>query len=57
MGRRFLSGLTSGLLSAVATAFVREERRDEERAAGAEAPRICSTSVSALIAGRQLPVR
>ena len=50
MFRRFLSGLASDLLSAVAAAFVgEEERHDVERAAGADAPRICSTSVSALI--------
>ena len=67
ISRRFLCGLTSGWLSAeAAVAFLGEERRDAERAAGAEAPRSCSTSVSALISawrrsirlvGRQLPVR
>ena len=38
-------------LSAAAAAFVggEEERRDVERAVGADAPRICSTSVNALI--------
>ena len=46
ISRRFLCGLTSGWLSAeAAVAFLGEERR----AAGAEAPRSCSTSVSALI--------
>ena len=50
ISRRFLCGLTSGWLSAeAAVAFLREERRAAERAAGAEAPRSCSTSVSALI--------
>ena len=50
ISRRFLCGLTSGWLSAeAAVAFLGEERRDAERAAGAEAPRSCSTSVSALI--------
>ena len=50
ISRRFLCGLTSGWLSAeAAVAFLREERRDAEPAAGAEAPRSCSTSVSALI--------
>ena len=50
ISRRFLCGLTSGWLSAeAAVAFLREERRAVERAAGAEAPRSCSTSVSALI--------
>ena len=51
ISRRFLCGLTSGWLSAeAAVAFLGEERRDAERAAGAEVPRICSTSVKALIA-------
>ena len=51
ISRRFLAGLASDLLSAAATAFVvgEEERRDVERAVGADAPRICSTSVNALI--------
>ena len=50
ISRRFLAGLASDLLSAAAAAFVgEEERRDVERAAGADAPRICSTSVNALI--------
>ena len=50
ISRRFLCGLTSGWLSAeAAAAFLGEERRDAERAAGAEASRSCSTSVSALI--------
>ena len=51
ISRRFLAGLASDLLSAAAAAFVgEEERRDVERAVGADAPRICSTSVNALIA-------
>ena len=50
ISRRFLAGLASDLLSAAAAAFVgEEERRDVERAGGADAPRICSTSVNALI--------
>ena len=51
ISRRFLAGLASDLLSAAATAFVggEEERRDVERAGGADAPRICSASVNALI--------
>ena len=52
ISRRFLAGLASDLLSAAAAAFVgcgEEERRDVERAFGADAPRICSTSVKALI--------
>ena len=50
ISRRFLCGLTSGWLSAeAAVAFLGEERRDAERAAGAEAPRSCSTWVSVLI--------
>ena len=50
ISRRFLCGLASGWLSVVAAvAFLGEERRDAERGAGAEAPRSCSTSVSALI--------
>ena len=49
ISRRFLAGLASDL-SAAAAAFVgEEERRDVERAPGADAPRICSTSVKALI--------
>jgi len=48
MDRRFGFGLASGSLSATA-AFFREERRGEERAGGADAPSICSTSVNALI--------
>ena len=49
--RRFLSGATSDLLSvAAAAAFLgEEERRDVGRDGGADAPRICSTSVNALI--------
>ena len=50
MGRRFRSGLAPDVLSwaaAAARVLVEEERR--ERDAGAEAPRICSTSVKALI--------
>ena len=44
ISRRFLCGLTSGWLSAeAAVAVLGEERRDAERAAGAEAPRSCST--------------
>ena len=40
ISRRFLCGLTSGWLSAeAAVALLGEERRDAERAAGAEAPR------------------
>ena len=50
ISRRFLCGLASGWLSVeAAVAFLGEERRDAERGAGAEAPRSCSTSVSALI--------
>ena len=50
ISRRFLAGLASGWLSAAAAAFVgEEERRDLERSVGADAPRICSTSVNALI--------
>ena len=50
ISRRFLAGLASDLLSAAAAAFVgEEERRDVERAVGADAPTICSTSVNALI--------
>ena len=50
ISRRFLAGLASDLLLAAAAAFVgEEERRDVERAVGADAPRICSTSVNALI--------
>ena len=52
ISRRFLAGLASDLLSAAAAAFGgggEEERRDVERAFGADAPRICSTSVKALI--------
>ena len=50
ISRRFLAGLASDSLSAAAAAFVgEEERRDVERAVGADAPRICSTSVNALI--------
>ena len=48
ISRRFLAGLASDL-SAAAAAFVgEEERRDVERAPGADAPRICSTSVKDL---------
>ena len=44
ISRRFLAGLASDLLSAAAAAFVggEEERRDVERAGGADAPRICA---------------
>ena len=51
ISRRFLAGLASDLLSAAAAAFVggEEERREVERAFGADVPRICSTSVNALI--------
>ena len=51
ISRRFLAGLASDLLSAAAAAFVggEEERRAVERGFGADAPRICSTSVNALI--------
>ena len=51
ISRRFLRGLTSALLSgAVAAAFLGEEdRRDLDRDDGADAPRICSTSLNALI--------
>ena len=51
ISRRFLAGLASDLLSAAAAAVGggEEERRDVERAFGADAPRICSTSVNALI--------
>ena len=39
ISRRFLAGLASDLLSAAAAAFVgEEERRDVERAGGADAP-------------------
>ena len=52
ISRRFLAGFASGLLSAAAAAFVGEEaRRDVERAGGGDAPRICSTSVSAFDLG------
>ena len=65
ISRRFLAGLASDLLSAAAAAFVgEEERRDVERAGGADAPRICSMSVNALpgggrfrFGGWRLPVR
>ena len=53
IGRRFLSGLASDLLSAVAAAagfLLEEDRREVERDAGrADAPSISSTSVNALI--------
>ena len=50
ISRRFLAGLASDLRSAATAAFVGEdEGRDVERAVGADAPRICSTSVNALI--------
>ena len=53
MGRRFLSGLASDLVStgAVATGFfVDEDRREVERDDGrGDAPSISSTSVNALI--------
>ena len=53
IGRRFLSGLASDLLSAPAAAagfLVEEDRREVERDdGGADGPRICSTSVNALI--------
>ena len=52
IGRRFLSGLAPDLLSAeaaVATFLVEEDRREVERAAGVDAPRICSASVNVLI--------
>ena len=46
--RRILSGWTSDLLSAPACALLGEdERREVERLAGADVPRICSTSVNA----------
>ena len=48
MDRRFRFGFASDSLSATA-AFLREERRGEGRAVGADAPSICSTSVNALI--------
>ena len=52
ISRRFLAGLASGLLSVAAAAFVgEEERRDVKRAVGADAPRICSTSVQRLDLG------
>ena len=39
ISRRFLCGMTSGWLSAeAAVAFLGKERRDAERAAGAEVP-------------------
>ena len=49
ISRRFLAGLASDLSAAAAAFGGEEERRDVERAAGADAPRICSTSVNALI--------
>ena len=53
IGRRFLSGSASDLLSAadVAAGFlVEEDRREVERGdGGPDVPRICSTSVNALI--------
>ena len=51
ISRRFLRGLTSELLSgAVAAALLgEEERRDLDRDDGADASRICSTSLNALI--------
>ena len=50
ISRRFLTGVASDLLSTATAPFVgEEERRDVERAFGADAPRICSTSVNALI--------
>ena len=50
IGRRFLGGLASDLLSAVATAAVPDLEERRARAGGAaKAPRSCSTSVSALI--------
>lgn len=52
ISRRFLRGLTSALLSGAvaAAAFLGEEdRRDLDRDDGADAPRICSTSLNALI--------
>ena len=53
ISRGFLAGLDSDLLATAAAAFVvgEEERRDVERAFGADAPRICSTSVNALDLG------
>ena len=52
ISRRFRAGLASDLPAAAAAAFVgEEERRDVERAAGADAPRICWTSVNALDRG------
>ena len=48
--RRFLAGLASDLLSADSAAFASgDARRALERAAGASAPRIWSTSLSVLI--------
>ena len=53
IGRRFLSGVASGLLSVAAAAagfLVEEDRREVERDGGvADAPSISSTSVNALI--------
>ncbi len=55
MDRRFRVGFASGSLSATA-AFFRGERRGEERAVGADAPSICSTSVNALISAWRRPI-
>ena len=50
ISRRFLAGLASDLLSAAGAAFAGgDARRALERTAGAGAPRICSTSLNALI--------
>ena len=50
ISRRFLAGLASDLLSAAGAAFVDgDARRALERAVGAGAPRICSTSLNAMI--------
>ena len=54
IGRRFLGGLVSDLLSAEAAGVVLDH--DERRAGGAgaaETPRCCSTSVSVLISARR----
>ena len=50
IARRFFAGFAPDLLSAAAAAFFGEEDpRDVRRDDGADAPRICSTSVNASI--------
>ena len=52
ISRRFVAGLASDLLSAAGAAFAGgDARRALERAAGAGAPRICSTSLDAFDLG------